>query len=70
MLEFLMRHNNQSFSTTDLLLSIWPSETETAEGAVRQILYALRRKLKVEELADFVKTQPGGGYVIEGEAAL
>jgi len=67
-LEHLMRHPNRIFSTKELLSSIWPSTTESAEDTVRTCVKTLRRKLMPPEGTDcVVKTVTGAGYMIQTE---
>lgn len=66
-LEFLMRHTNKIHSAKSILTSVWVSSSDSSEGAVRQMMYALRRKLAHMGAANLIKTIPGGGYIVEND---
>lgn len=66
-LEYLMRNPNKLASTKKLLRSVWTSESDASEGAVRTCMFGLRQKLEACGKAEFIKTVPGSGYMIETE---
>jgi two-component system, OmpR family, response regulator len=63
--EFLMRHPNRIFSSSEVLDAVWPSSTESSENAVRQVIKSLRRKFDAAGADFIVKTSSGGGYFVE-----
>lgn len=65
LLEYLMRHTNQTYSGKTLLTAVWPSDTEASEDTVRTCMKTLRRKLSKLGRDDLVKTVLGSGYIIE-----
>ena len=67
LVEYLMRHPNQIFSSADLFNAVWSSDTESTVDTVRVHIRILRRKLGLSGHADFVKTVLGSGYVIESK---
>ena len=67
LVEFLMRHPDQPFSSAELFKAIWSSDSESTEDTVRVHIKVLRRKLAVSGRTDFVKTILGSGYVIESD---
>lgn len=64
-LEFMMRNPNRCFSSQELLLAVWPSDTDSTENAVRTILKKLRRKLAPSEKDCIIGTVHGAGYMVE-----
>ncbi len=65
-LKHLMSHPGKQFSSTDLLKSVWPSQKESSEEAVRVLIRGLRKKLSVfdqETIKGLIDSVPGGGYV-------
>lgn len=66
-IEFLLRHQNQVFNAKDLLKEVWSSDTESTEGAVRQAMVRLRRKLSAYGVDNFIKTAAETGYLVDSE---
>lgn len=65
-LKHLMAHPGKQFSSADLLKSVWPSQKESSEEAVRVLIRGLRKKLSAfdqEITKGLIDTVPGGGYV-------
>lgn len=62
LLEFLMRHPNETFSPDTLLKRIWSSESEATESTVYSFMSLLRKKLGEEGAPDAIKTVYGRGY--------
>lgn len=62
LLEFLMRHPNETFSPDTLLKRIWSSESEATESTVYSFMSLLRKKLSEEGAPDAIKTVYGRGY--------
>ncbi|MBX9952430.1 MAG: response regulator transcription factor [Candidatus Obscuribacterales bacterium] len=71
LLEFLMRHPNETFSADILLKRIWSSESEATESTVYSFMSLLRKKLSEEGLPEVIRTVYGRGYRFEagGDAA-
>lgn len=65
-LEFLFSHQSQVFSAKNLLRQVWNTDSESTEGAVRQAMTRLRRKLSSYGAENVVKTTQSG-YVVESE---
>ena len=62
LLEFLMRHPNETFSPETLLKRLWSSESEATESTVYSFMSLLRKKLNEEGSAEVIKTVYGRGY--------
>ncbi len=65
LLEFLMRHPNETFSPETLLKRIWSSESEATESTVYSFMSLLRKKLNEEGSPEVIKTVYGRGYRFE-----
>ena len=65
LVEYLMRHPDQTFSSSDLFKAVWSSDSESTEDTVRVHIKILRKKLSLSGRSDFVKTILGSGYMIE-----
>lgn len=65
LLEFFMRHPRQVFSCEELLNSVWGSDTESGELAVRLTIKRLRERLKEGMGSDPIETVHGRGYSFE-----
>ena len=63
LLEFLMRHPNQVFSSEALLNRVWPTDSEATDEALRSTMKRLRKKLDPDGL--LIKTVHGVGYRLE-----
>lgn len=63
LLEFLMRHPNQVFTSEALLNRVWPSEADVSDEALRTTMKRLRKKVDPDNL--LIKTIHGVGYVLE-----
>jgi len=61
LLEFLMRHPNQVFSSEALIDRVWPSDSEASPDTVRTYVNRLRKKVD----ADVIRTIHGIGYKLE-----
>ncbi len=64
-LQFLAKNKNQIVDVDALLNSVWSSESEASEDAVRQTIARLRRKIESSTGESVIKTVKGYGYVIE-----
>lgn len=62
MLELFLRHPERMFTCDELLRSIWPSEEQATEDAVRVWIHRLRGKLGDYEGCARLVNQPGQGY--------
>ena len=65
LLEFLMRHQNKSFSSKALLDSVWTADSALSEDTVRSCMRTLRKKITIEGQECIIKTIAGYGYTIE-----
>ena len=63
-LEYLLRHQNRSFSSKALLDAVWPLESAMSEDTVRSTMRHLRKKLDTAGGAEVITTVQGGGYMI------
>lgn len=63
-LEFLMRHPNQVFSTEQLLDRVWPSTAEVSPDTVTTTIKRLRKKVDKPGEASFIDTVFGVGYKV------
>jgi DNA-binding response OmpR family regulator len=64
LLEFLMRHQNQAFSSKALLNAVWPLESALSEDTVRSCMRNLRKKLADAGNQSLIQTVQGFGYII------
>jgi DNA-binding response OmpR family regulator len=62
LLEFLVKHKEQTFSAEALLDRVWKSGTEVSEDAVRTVVKTLRRKIANSNGSSIIKTVYGVGY--------
>jgi two-component system copper resistance phosphate regulon response regulator CusR len=65
-LEFLLRHPNQSFKAEELLYRVWAMDAEASPDAVRTCVKTLRKKLGASGDSNIISTT-GGGYRIDLE---
>lgn len=65
LLEFLMRHPRQVFSTEALLERVWASETDAGPDAVRTCLKKLRAKIDTAGRQSIITTVHGVGYRLD-----
>lgn len=65
LLEFLMTRPDHFITVTDLHNTIWSSESDSTELAVRQCITRLRKKLEISGEPPLISTQKGKGYKIE-----
>ncbi len=63
-LELLLKHKNQVFSTDSLLDRLWKSESEATVDSVRTTIKRLRQKVDIEGESSLIKTVHGVGYKI------
>lgn len=64
-LEFLMRHPSQVFSSEDLLERIWPSDSNGSVDVVRQCLMRLRKTFDYGQENALIKNLHGVGYRLD-----
>jgi DNA-binding response OmpR family regulator len=67
LLEFLMRHPNQVFSSEALIDRVWPSDSEASPDTVRTYVNRLRKKLDVEGQSSAIRTIHGIGYKLDAQ---
>jgi DNA-binding response OmpR family regulator len=65
LLEFLMRHPNEVFSSQELLDEIWSKESENSPDTVRVHITKLRSKIDVEGKPSLIRTIHRVGYKLE-----
>lgn len=64
-LEFLVKHQNQSFSSDALFKRIWKSESSSTNEAVKTVVKRLRKKLDPD--GKYLQTIHGVGYILRVE---
>lgn len=64
LLEFLMRHPNQPFSSEAILDRVWPSESDAAPDTVRIQIMRLRHKIDVDGKESMIRTVHRVGYML------
>lgn len=64
LLEFLMRHAEQFFSSDILLERVWVAESETSPDVIRVYVNRLRSKIDLPGRQPLIQTQRGYGYRI------
>lgn len=62
LLEFFMRHPDETFSSDVLLTRVWHSESDATGEAVRTAIMRLRRKIDVSEGDSLIESIPRIGY--------
>lgn len=65
LIEFLMRHPNQVFSTDALLNRVWESESDSTGSALTTCIKRLRKKLDDEGQPSIITTVHGVGYKLD-----
>jgi two-component system phosphate regulon response regulator PhoB len=65
LLEFLMRHPGQVFSSKALLDAVWTSESQAGEETVRTYVKTLRRKITDKNNSCPLRTMSGLGYIMD-----
>lgn len=70
LLEFLMRHQDQVFSTDALLQRVWRSESEATSEAIRSAVKRIRQKLddKDDESQSIIENIPKVGYRLRAKS--
>lgn len=66
LLEFLVRHPEQTFSAEALLARVWHDADGLTSDAVRTCIKRLRKKLDAGESDSIIKNAHGKGYFISG----
>ncbi len=62
LLEFLMRHSNEVFSSADLLKAVWSADEDVGEETIRVHIKNLRSKLEKKFATQLISTVFGVGY--------
>ena len=65
LLEYLMRHPNQYFSSKQLIENIWDADSETSEETIRTSIKTLRKKISENADDCLIKTAVGFGYILK-----
>lgn len=65
LLEFLMRHPEQIFSTESLLERVWSSDSERSPETIRTSIKKLRSKIDIEGKPSLITNVHGVGYKLE-----
>jgi DNA-binding response OmpR family regulator len=69
LLEYLMRHPNQTMSRQLILNYVWPNDASIQPTLVDVYVSYLRSKLKVDGLGDPIVTKRGFGYALDSKHA-
>jgi DNA-binding response OmpR family regulator len=70
LLEFLMRHRDQVFSSDNILARVWSTDSETGGNAVRTAIKRIRQKLDDEgcdESQSIIENIPRVGYRLKSK---
>lgn len=67
LLEFLLRHPNQLFSTEALMRRCWPDDAEVALESVYTCIRRLRKKLDAEGQPSIIRTVHSFGYILDSD---
>ena len=67
LLEFLMKHPDQSYRSNELSKAVWPTGNELDANTVRSWVRNLRVKLTSIGKENFIKTVAGSGYQASGD---
>jgi two-component system OmpR family response regulator len=70
LLEFLMRHPDQVFSSDNILARVWSTDSETGGNAVRTAIKRIRQKLDdegCEESQSIIQNIPRVGYRLKSK---
>jgi len=62
LLEFLMRHPNESFSSAALCQRVWKDKPSASSETVRTHIKTLRQKIQPGDYAEIIKTEHRKGY--------
>ena len=60
-----MRHPRQVFSADNLILRIWPTDSEASPSAVRVYVTRLRSKIDSQDKPSLITTVRGVGYRLD-----
>jgi DNA-binding response OmpR family regulator len=67
LLEFLLRHPNQAFSTEALLQRVWLDDSAATPSNLKTHVKMLRQKLDDDSEDSIIKTVRGRGYILQTE---
>jgi len=67
LLEFLMRHPNQIFSTEALLNHVWKADSDSTAEAIRASVKRIRKKVDEPEGESIIRNLHGVGYKLVGK---
>ena len=67
LLEFLMRHPNQIFSTEALLNHVWKADSDSTAEAIRASVKRIRKKIDEPEGESIIRNLHGVGYKLVGK---
>lgn len=65
LLEFLLKHSNQTYNVESLLNHIWSSESDSSVSTVYTNMHTLKKTLSAADCADVIQTVHRLGYRIE-----
>lgn len=67
LLEFLMRHPNQTFKAEALIARVWESDSEISPDAIRVYVRGLRKKIDLFGGRSIIGTVHGSGYRLDSD---
>ncbi|MBI5174537.1 MAG: response regulator transcription factor [Candidatus Melainabacteria bacterium] len=70
LLEFLLRHPNEIYSATDLLMHVWSSDSTATEQTVRACVKRLREVIDRGDGQSYILNQRGHGYGLNRDIQL
>lgn len=70
LLEFLMRHPNEVFSATELLMHVWSSDSTATEQTVRACIKRLREEIDRDSQQSYIANFRGHGYCLNKEVQV
>lgn len=65
LLEFLLRHPGQVFTSEALIERVWPTDSDSSAGAIRTYVNRLRAKIDDKEGSSLITTVHGIGYRLD-----
>ena len=65
LLEFFMRHPDQTYSPEAILDSVWGADSDASVSSLRTYIKTLRRKLNQNEKTSFIQNIHGVGYKLK-----
>ncbi|MDX1989217.1 MAG: response regulator transcription factor [Candidatus Obscuribacter sp.] len=67
LLEFLMRRRDETFSAHELLMHVWPSDSEASDQTVRTCIKRIRQIIDYPDRPSYIVNTHGHGYCMNPE---